>query len=745
MSNFPDCTHSLAAGINERTYARILRETIRRLIDQNIGDFADLVLSLPSVYPASVFEALRELGEELDRAKEIATTVTRLRIGERHPLNNSLPPHPLDYDWRFSTQTIDWLAQRVDSIASNNCTLIGLGTPSLFRNRTFRSSMLLDKNPFAGRGIKAARFQCCNLLKDPLPEIKGDVIVVDPPWYMAEMRAFLWAARKVCSPNATVLVAMPQIGTRPGITRDLKQIANWIARLGFSIAQTELGALEYDSPLFEQLALAAVGVLNYPRSWRHGDLLILRASSPLAVARPRVHQREWSEITIGPVRLRTLKENTGMFRDPALLSLTPGDSPVSISRRDSRKRKAKIWTSSNRVFDSAAPSLVAEIASAIANGKSIVANVEKRLGRRLRESEQSRVQATAKQLKALLAQERREIEHQTLSTRDDRMVARTPAAVLDFAARTSGAQMSADAAVHLAVFVEPFLQLLLEGRKTVESRFSRTRRAPFKQVNPGDIILLKRTGGPVVGKCRVAQVWFYVLDPASWNEVKEFAPSICASPLFWTERANAKYATLIRVTDVERVPMFRIQKRNRLGWLVLKRARQKPSFLIGIAGRPGSGKTTVATKLGAKFGAQVLSFGNFFRALAGAADVQDFGAAYIQSRPAEAVVDALFNFYDVCNTKGVIVEGVRHLAIWHALAERANLAQLVYLHAGPATLKHRLAKRAVRRCVDPNSRFGHAVESEQDKLMSVADHIVVSTTVSESLKSILSQLNLKAA
>jgi hypothetical protein len=53
--------------------------------------------------------------------------------------------------------------------------------------------------------------------------------------------------------------------------------------------------------------------------------------------------------------------------------------------------------------------------------------------------------------------------------------------------------------IHLAVFIEPYLQFILDGQKTVESRFSANRSAPYQQVGKGDVVLLKRTGGPVMG------------------------------------------------------------------------------------------------------------------------------------------------------------------------------------------------------------------------------------------------------
>src|SRR5262245_51208695 len=74
--------------------------------------------------------------------------------------------------------------------------------------------------------------------------------------------------------------------------------------------------------------------------------------------------------------------------------------------------------------------------------------------------------------------------------------------------------------VHLAIFVEPFLDFVLSGKKTVESRFSVNRCPPYEHVSRGDIVLLKRASGPVVGACIVSAVWSYRLDRGSWAEIR---------------------------------------------------------------------------------------------------------------------------------------------------------------------------------------------------------------------------------
>ncbi len=135
-------------------------------------------------------------------------------------------------------------------------------------------------------------------------------------------------------------------------------------------------------------------------------------------------------------------------------------------------------------------------------------------------------------------------------------------------------------ALHLAILVEPYLQFILDGKKTIESRFSVHRCPPYKGVHRGDVILLKRSGGPIVGLCQVADAWFYQLDPESWTTIKkDFAVAICAQdPDFWVDREAASFATLIRVKHVRSIAPIKYVKRDRRGWVVLQPAHLQLRF-----------------------------------------------------------------------------------------------------------------------------------------------------------------------
>ena len=139
------------------------------------------------------------------------------------------------------------------------------------------------------------------------------------------------------------------------------------------------------------------------------------------------------------------------------------------------------------------------------------------------------------------------------------------------------------AGVHLGVFVEPFLAAILDGRKTVESRFGVHRCAPFDCVQPGDVILLKRSGGPVVGVAVAGEARYYELDAETLEDIRtRYASRIYAEDdEFWEARAEKRFATLIDIDEVAEIATFEIDKRDRRGWVTYRTADQPCLALAG--------------------------------------------------------------------------------------------------------------------------------------------------------------------
>jgi hypothetical protein len=138
--------------------------------------------------------------------------------------------------------------------------------------------------------------------------------------------------------------------------------------------------------------------------------------------------------------------------------------------------------------------------------------------------------------------------------------------------RGTGLKPEERTGIHLAILVEPYLSLVLSGKKTIESRFGVQNRAPHNRVAPEDIVLLKEPGGPVVGICRVKKTWFFDLEKTSLSTVRSrFAESLCAAdPSFWAQRSDAKLATLMLIDQVTSIKPIVVAKRDRRGWVTLR-------------------------------------------------------------------------------------------------------------------------------------------------------------------------------
>lgn len=127
---------------------------------------------------------------------------------------------------------------------------------------------------------------------------------------------------------------------------------------------------------------------------------------------------------------------------------------------------------------------------------------------------------------------------------------------------------------HLAIFSPPFLDLILEGSKTIEGRFSKVRCAPFGVIEEGDMVLMKESGGLVKGSFVVAKVEsFDNLTPETLKELEtRYSGHLCADadPEYWQRRCASKYATLMRVAKPIRFERpFPFPKKDRRGWVVL--------------------------------------------------------------------------------------------------------------------------------------------------------------------------------
>ena len=321
--------------------------------------FAELLQSLNGADPAAVAVALASSG---------CTVTWERAVPRAMVLDTRLPvPHPLDYDWRFSRQTVEYLAAELSEVGG---AVALLGTPSLFLHLAVERAIgdrpwLLDRNVALRHTLPREvldRILVTDIASDGVPKLEARALVVDPPWYPQATKAFLWAARECSVPGAHVLVSTAPVGTRETVSEERADLLQWAESVGLVLVEQRPGALTYDMPPFERNALRALAILDFvPEAWRKGDLLIFeRLREPEVAVRPTSEpsQNGWVERVFDRVRVRIDVSGPDESADPALLSLVPGDVLPTVSRRDPRRAAVRVWTSGNRVFGCRAPSLL---------------------------------------------------------------------------------------------------------------------------------------------------------------------------------------------------------------------------------------------------------------------------------------------------------------------------------------------------------------------------------------------------
>ncbi len=124
--------------------------------------------------------------------------------------------------------------------------------------------------------------------------------------------------------------------------------------------------------------------------------------------------------------------------------------------------------------------------------------------------------------------------------------------------------------LHLGIFSEPCLTYMMRGEKTIESRFSKNKIAPYGKITKDDIVIIKKSGGNVLGYFTIKDVLFFDLETMPIEKIKEkYNNQLCVDEDFWISKKDSKYATLIIIDKIIKVESFHINKKGMQTWVVL--------------------------------------------------------------------------------------------------------------------------------------------------------------------------------
>ena len=125
---------------------------------------------------------------------------------------------------------------------------------------------------------------------------------------------------------------------------------------------------------------------------------------------------------------------------------------------------------------------------------------------------------------------------------------------------------------HIAILRQPFFDMVLSGEKTIESRWSMNKVAPYGKVSIGDKILLKETGKDVTATAIVKDVKYYELTPEIVEEIRLHYGKQIGTDKFedWEATLHKRYCTLIWLSNVKNVAPIKVKRSNGAGWLLMK-------------------------------------------------------------------------------------------------------------------------------------------------------------------------------
>lgn len=366
--------------------AEYLKNSVLRLCAQP-RTFEFLSKKMQGLDPIKLLEILIELEEKDEKLQKDddywvikASKPSNLEIGYPAPPIHYLKkymghfdflksPHPLDFEWRNTTKSLNYLTELVTTINKPEESVLLMGMPTLFANICIKdipqNVKLVERNEPIIESLSKLTNDKTSIIKadifkaKPVEVGKHSCAIMDPPWYSVHFFQFVWLAAKCLKVGGTMIISIPPLNTKPDIDIQRLEWFDFCQKQGLCIENLFASRLEYAMPFFEFNAFRAAGIRNILPFWRTGDVVTFKKIRESPSERPQFIEptSSWSERTVESVRIRVnISEKDS--KDLAINSLITTDILPSVSKSDPRRDGVNIWTSGNRIFKTTKPNTV---------------------------------------------------------------------------------------------------------------------------------------------------------------------------------------------------------------------------------------------------------------------------------------------------------------------------------------------------------------------------------------------------
>lgn len=251
-------------------------------------------------------------------------------------------PHILDYDWRYTPETVMILSELMPRSES----VLAVGTPSLARHLQSigHDVLLVDRQPL--HAVRKHKRMEPN--SSPPTFEKSSIAIIDPPWYLTDAKVWIaWTAHAI-EPQSQMLVSLwPEI-TRPAAATEFKELKSWVSQW----AEFEVLDIvpRYSTPLFEAEALKAGGSPSLGLSPHYGRLVSVRPRVLPDLIGQSEPRSTWIRFVVNDYQLAIcLQENEALSEPVGRHPLAKDWVWPHVSKRARDRDLINLWSSRNEV------------------------------------------------------------------------------------------------------------------------------------------------------------------------------------------------------------------------------------------------------------------------------------------------------------------------------------------------------------------------------------------------------------